>query len=74
MSSRNNLKPGIGYVVQMLQEWGPWKRLKCFVTIVKLRMKGEDYLGNKYYQETNSNMDVIDGASIIKVRVELGPN
>eukprot|EP00942_MAST-04A_sp_MAST-4A-sp1_P006471 g6471.t1 len=56
MSSRKNLKPGIRYVVQMLQEWGPLETIKKVFRYDEVKLgvlKGEDYLGNKYYEETN---------------------
>ena len=48
------MKAGVGYVMQMLKEWGPIGTLKkvYYYDEVKLGvLKGTDFLGNKYFEE-----------------------
>ena len=53
-SAKSGMKAGVGYVMQMLKEWGPLGTLKkvYYYDEVKLGvLKGTDYLGNKYFEE-----------------------
>jgi NADH:ubiquinone oxidoreductase subunit len=55
-SAKSGMKPGIRYVAQMLKEWGPIETMKKVFRYDEVKLgvlKGEDYLGNKYYEETS---------------------